>query len=606
MGRVVGIDLGTTNSAVGLAAGGEVTVITTREGKQLPSIVAISRNGERLVGRAAREQASFNAENTVFAVKRLLGRSFDDADLARQHPDLASRLRPGPRGDARIYIPAAGQAYSPQQIAAQLLARLRAEAEAYLGEEVRDAVISVPAYFGETQRQAVKDAALIAGLRTRQIINEPTAAALGYGYAQQCSGTIMVIDLGGGTCDVSLLDVGDGAVAVRASSGDTGLGGADWDSLITTWIADTYLRREAIDLRREPQAMQRIREAAERAKIALSAAEETEIHLPFIATSSDGPRHLRLQLERSQFEAMAEPLLARLAAPIERVLADARIDAASLDAVVLVGGSSPMPMVRRTIEAITGMAPQTPPQPELAVVRGAALQAGAIAGEVEAVRVHDVTPLSLGLETVGSMMATLIPRNTPVPVRRSQVFSTSEDGQTAVEIRVLQGERPMATDNETLGVFRLEGIPAAPRGIPQIEVTFTIDENGMLHVGAQELISGTSQTVSLAATTSLSAAEVAQMVQEAERCASSDIRQRSLVEARTAARQMLYNLERRLNNGANGSQPVVGAEIQQQMAVLKQAIQGKDASQIRRLTAELQQTTTSVAAGVPRWSEQAP
>jgi molecular chaperone DnaK len=606
MGRVVGIDLGTTYSAVGLAEGGDVTVITTREGKQLSSIVALSRNGEQLVGRAAREQAAFNAENTVYAVKRLLGRSFDDPDLAHQHPEFAARLRPGPHGDARIYIPTTGRAYSPAAIAAQLLARLRAEAEAYLGEEVRDAVISVPAYFGETQRQAVKDAALIAGLRTRQIINEPTATALGYGYARQCSGTIMVIDLGGGTYDVSLLDVGDGAVAVRASSGDTRLGGADWDNLIAGWITDTYLRREAIDLRREPQAMQRIREAAERAKIALSAAEATEIHLPFIATSSDGPRHLRQQLERRQFEALAAPLLARLAAPIERVLTDARIDAASLDAVVLVGGSSPMPMVRRTIEAITGLAPQTPPHPELAVVRGAALQAGALAGEVEAVLVRDVTPLSLGLETVGSMMATIIPRNTPVPARRSQVFSTSEDDQTVVEIRVLQGERPMTTDNETLGVFRLEDIPPAPRGIPQIEVTFTIDENGMLHVGAQELISGTSQTVSLAVTTSLSAAEVAQMVREAERCASRDIRQRNLVEARTAARQILYNLERHLGQGTNGSQPVIGADVQQRIAALNQAIQGKDANGIRRLTAELQQATTSVAAGVPLWSKQAP
>jgi molecular chaperone DnaK len=606
MGRVVGIDLGTTFSAVGLAEGGEVTVITTSEGKRLPSVVAFSRNGERLTGRAASEQAAVNAENTVFAVKRLLGRTFDDPEVTRQHPYFACRLRPGPRGDARIYIPAAGKAVSPQEVAAQLLARLRDEAEAYLGEGVHDAVISVPAHFGETQRQAVKDAATIAGLRVKQIINEPTAAALSYGFAHRQSGTMMVIDLGGGTYDVSILDVHDGAVAVRASSGDARLGGADWDTVIAEWVVETFLRQEAIDLRRQRQAMQRIREAAERAKIALSTEDETEIHLPFIATSSDGPRHLRLRLTRRQFETLAEPLLARLSLPVQRVLSDAGLDATTLDAVVLVGGATPMPMVRRKIEEVTGLAPQTPPQPDQAVVRGAALQAGALAGEVEAVRVHDVTPLSLGLETMGSMMATVIPRNTPIPVRHSQVFSTVEDGQTAVEIHVLQGERPMATDNETLGVFRLEGIPAAPRGIPQIEVTFTIDENGLLHVGARELISGTSQTVSLAATTSLSAAEVAQMVQEAERCAAIDIRQRNLVEARTAARQLLYLLERHLRNGNKQALLELDGTLLDQIEALKQAIQGRDAARIRRLTAELQQATTAIAPAVAGWAEQEP
>jgi molecular chaperone DnaK len=606
MGRVVGIDLGTTYSAVGLAEGGEVTVITTSEGKRLPSVVAFTRNGERLTGRAASEQAAVNAENTVFAVKRLLGRTFDDPEVTRQHPYFACRLRPGPRGDARIYIAAADKVVSPQEVAAQLLARLRDEAEAYLGEGVHDAVISVPAYFGETQRQAVKDAATIAGLQVQQIINEPTAAALSYGFVHKQGGTIMVIDLGGGTYDVSILDVQDGAVAVRASSGDARLGGADWDTVIAEWVVETFLRQEAIDLRRQRQAMQRIREAAERAKIALSTEDETEIHLPFIATSSDGPRHLRLRLTRPQFEALAAPLLARLSVPVQRVLADAGIDAATLDAVVLVGGATPMPMVRRKIEEVTGVEPQTPPQPDQAVVRGAALQAGALAGEVEAVRVHDVTPLSLGLETVGSMMATVIPRNTPIPVRRSQVFSTAEDGQTAVEIHVLQGERPMATDNETLGVFRLQGIPAAPRGIPQIEVTFTIDESGLLHVSAQELISGTSQTVSLAATTSLSAAEVAQMVQEAERCAAVDIRQRNLVEARTAARQMLYLLERHLRNGNKEALLDLDSTLPDQIEELKQAIQGKDATRIRRLTAELQQATTAIAPAVAGWTEQEP
>ncbi|MDT8304635.1 MAG: molecular chaperone DnaK [Anaerolineae bacterium] len=591
MGRAVGIDLGTTNSAVAVAEGGHVTVITTSEGKRLPSVVAFNHGGERLTGRQAREQAAANAENTIFAVKRLLGRAYDDPEIKRQHPQFACRLRPGPRGDVRIHVPATGKIVSPQEIAAQLLSRLRHEAEAYLGDVVHDAVISVPAYFGEPQRQAVKDAATIAGLRVEQIINEPTAVALNYGFAQQHAETIMVVDLGGGTYDVSILDVQDGAIAVRASSGDTRLGGTDWDSVIVSWLAGSFLRQEAIDVRRDRQAMQRLREAAEEAKIVLSTEDETEISLPFLASSSDGPRHLRRRLTQKQFETLAEPLVARLALPVRRVLTDAGLDARSLDAVILVGGSTPMPMVRRAIEEVTGVTPQTPPQPDQAVVRGAALQAAALAGEIAAVRVHEVTPLSLGLKTAGSMMSVVVPRNTPIPVRRSQVFSTSEDDQTTVEIHVLQGERPMAADNETLGVFRLEDIPAAPRGIPQIEVTFTIDENGLLHVGARELISGTGQTVTLATTTSLSAAEVAQMVREAERCAALDIRQRNLVEARTAARQLLYRVERL--DPADAS--VANGALQRHIERLREAIQGKDAATIRRLAAEVQQASSAAA-----------
>lgn len=591
MGRVVGIDLGTTNSAVAVAEGSDVTIITTSEGTRLPSVVAFSYSGERLTGRPAREQAANNPENTIFAVKRLLGRSYDDPEVNHQHPQFACSLRPGPRGDVRIHVPAVGKVISPQEVAAQLLARIRHEAEAYLGDIVHDAVISVPAYFGETQRQAVKDAATIAGLRVRQVINEPTAVALNYGLAQNQAGTIMVIDLGGGTYDVSILDVGDGEVAVRASSGDTRLGGSDWDSLIVSWLVDGFLRQEAIDLRRERQAMQRIREAAEQAKILLSTEEETEINLPFIATSSDGPRHLHRRLTRMQLEAMAAPLLARLTTPLQRALVDAGLGARALDAVILVGGATPMPMVRRTVAEVTGVTPQTPPQPEQAVVRGAALHAAALAGEIAAVRVHDVTPLSLGLETAGSMMSVVVPRNTPIPVRRSQVFSTSEDDQTAVEIHVLQGERPMAPDNETLGVFRLEGIPASPRGIPQIEVDFTIDENGLLNVSARELISGTSQTVTLTTTTSLSATEVAQMVREAERCAAVDIKQRNLVEARMAARQILYLVERHRRDGTKNENG--NGYLLQRIAELREALEGKDAASIRRLAAEVQQISAT-------------
>lgn len=405
----------------------------------------------------------------------------------------------------------------------------------------------------------------------------------------------MVIDLGGGAYDVSILDVYDGRVVVRASSGDTRLGGTEWDSLIAAWLFETFLRRYGINLRRQPQARLRVYEAAEAAKIALSTEEETVIDLPFLATSADGPRHLRMPLTRQQFEQMAAPLLARLAAPIEAVLADAGMIPNALDAVLLVGGATRMPMVRRQIESITGLPAVTPPQPDQAVVCGAALHAGALAGEVEEVRLRDVTPLTLGLETLGSAMSPLIPRNTPIPASRSQVFSTAEDGATSVEIRVLQGERPMAADNETLGIFRLEGIPPAPRGIPQIEVTFTIDENGLLHVAARELLSGTSQTVSLSATTSLTAQEVRQMVQEAERCAAQDLAQRNLIEARTAARQVLYLIERNVQRSNGGIPQPLQQRLMRQVRALQQAIPGRDPAQIRRLTAEVQQASSAVS-----------
>jgi len=594
MGRVVGIDLGTTSSAIAVVRGGEVIVITTSEGKRLPSVVGFGRNGERLTGRAAIEQGATNPENTVYGVKRLLGRPAGDAEAGGTSTSFSS-LRSGPRGDARVYIPVAGKLFSPPEIAAHILSRLRDEAEAYLGEAVREVVISVPAYFGEPQRQALKNAATIAGLTVRQIINEPTAVALSYGSGQSHTSTVMVVDLGGGSYDVSILDIREGQVTVRATSGDTHLGGTEWDSLIAGWIAATFLRRYGIDLRRQPTAWQRVYEAAEDAKIALSTDEETVIDLPFLAASADGPRHLHLTLTRRQFEQMAASLLERLAAPVESVLADAGLAPSALDAVLLVGGATRMPMVRRQIEMLTGQTAEIPPQPDQAVVAGAALQAGALAGEVEEVRLRDVTPLTLGLETVGGMMSPLIPRNTPVPVSRSQVFSTAEDGATAVEICVLQGERPMAADNETLGILRLEGIPAAPRGIPQIEVTFTIDENGLLRVAARELLSGAGQTVFLAATTSLTAQEVRQMVQEAERCAAQDLVQRNLVEARTAARQVLYLVERNLQRANGEIPPPLAERVMRQVRALQQALAGPDATRIRHLTAEVQQASSAIS-----------
>lgn len=590
MSRVVGIDLGTSSSAIAVVKRGVVAAVTTRDGKRVPSVVAFNKNGQLLNGRAAKQQATINSENTIFSVKRLLGRRYEEVQNEGSH--LPYRLVEGPQGDVRIAIPFAGTTFTPQQIAASIIQKLKQEAEAALGEPVSQAVITVPAYFNDSQRQAVKVAGKIAGLDVMQIINEPTAAALTYGLNQKQKETILVFDLGGGSLDVSVLDVRNGSISVRASSGDTNLGGDDWDAVITAWIVDEFLRRHGIDLSKDRQALQRIREGAEAAKIDLSLTEETAIDLPFITTNGGGPKHLHLRLTRKRLEEMSEGLLQRLEAPVEQVLADAGIYAGALDSVLLVGGATRMPAVQERVRALTGREPTKTVNPDEVVVLGAALQAGALAGQVQDVHLEDVTPLSLGLETMGGMMSIVIPRNTPIPVRRSQVFSTVEDEQTVVEIHVVQGERPMATDNNSLGVFRLEGIPPAPRGIPQIRVTFVIDEDGILHVSAMDEATGSRQALSLSASTTLAESDVARMVADAERCAARDEQRRELVEAQTVAQQIIYQTERTIEQLNGQVPPATRKCLEQRIARLEEAIAAEDVEVIRRLAAEVQKVTT--------------
>ncbi|WP_333657558.1 molecular chaperone DnaK, partial [Anaerolinea sp.] len=479
MGKIIGIDLGTTNSVVAVMEGGEPVVITTAEGSRLcPSVVAFTKNGERLVGQPAKRQAVINPENTVYSIKRFMGRRYSEVETERKM--VPYKVVEGPAGDARVFIPQTNREYTPQEISAMILAKLKADAEAYLGEKVTQAVITVPAYFSDSQRQATKDAGKIAGLEVLRIINEPTAAALAYGLDKKKSEKILVFDLGGGTFDVSLLEVGDNVIEVRATNGDTHLGGDDWDQRIVNWAADEFKKEQGIDLRQDRQALQRLREAAEKAKIELSSMMETEINLPYITADASGPKHLQLRLSRARFEQLTADLVERMRGPVEAVLRDAKLNPSEVDEIVLVGGSTRMPMVQEFVRRIFNKEPNKSVNPDEVVAIGAAIQGGVLGGEVKDVLLLDVTPLSLGVETLGGVMTVLIPRNTTIPVRKSEIFSTAEDNQTAVDVHVLQGERAMAADNMSLGRFRLEGIPPAPRGVPQIEVTFDIDANGIL------------------------------------------------------------------------------------------------------------------------------
>ncbi len=465
MAKIIGIDLGTTNSVVSVMEGGDPTVIVTAEGSRLlPSVVGFNKTGERLVGQTAKRQAVVNPENTVFSIKRFIGRHFED--VAAERSLVPYQVVRGPAGDARVKIPVANREYSPQEISAMILGKLKTDAEAYLGEPVNQAVITVPAYFNDSQRQATKDAGRIAGLEVLRIINEPTAAALAYGLDKKENETILVFDLGGGTFDVSILEVGDGVIEVKATNGDTHLGGDNWDEAIVNWIADEFKKEHGIDLRADRQALQRLREAAEKAKVELSNVMETEINLPYITADATGPKHLQLRLGRAKLEQLTEQLVKRLRTPFEAALKDAKLSTSGIDEVVLVGGATRMPMVQELVRSLTGKEPHKGVNPDEVVAVGAAIQAGVLAGEVKDVLLLDVTPLSLGLETLGSVMTVLIERNTTIPVKKSEVFSTAEDSQTAVDIHILQGERPMAADNMSLGRFRLEGIPAAPRGHP--------------------------------------------------------------------------------------------------------------------------------------------
>ncbi len=517
MSKILGIDLGTTNSVAAVMEGGEATVINTAEGSRLaPSIVAFNKNGERLVGQTAKRQATINSENTIFSVKRFIGRHFDDAETIEDRKRLPYAIEKGPQGDIRIKVPVKGQSYTPQEISAMILGKLKKDAEDFLGEPVNKAVITVPAYFNDSQRQATKDAGKIAGLEVMRIINEPTAAALAYGLDKKGDETILVFDLGGGTFDVSVLEVSEGLIEVMATNGDTHLGGDDWDHAIVDWVTAEFLRDQGIDLKQDRQALQRIREAAEKAKVELSTVMQTEINLPFITANAEGPKHLQMTLTRARFEQLTSDLVERIKEPVHRVLQDSNMKASDLDEVVLVGGSTRMPMVQDLVRELTGKEPNKSVNPDEVVALGAALQGGVLTGDVTDVLLLDVTPLSLGLETLGGVMTTLIPRNTTIPSRKTEVFSTAEDNQTAVDIQVLQGERPLAADNNALGVFRLDGIPPAPRGIPQVEVTFDIDANGILNVTAKDKATGKSQAITITASTNLNDSDIDRMVREAE------------------------------------------------------------------------------------------
>jgi molecular chaperone DnaK len=602
MSKIVGIDLGTTNSAVAVMEGGEATVITTAEGTRLcPSVVAFSKNNERLVGQTAKRQAVVNSENTVFSIKRFMGRRYDEV---RQEREIAPyEVVAGPSGDARVKIPATGKTYAPQEISALILRKLKQDAEAYLGEPVSKAVITVPAYFNDSQRQATKDAGQIAGLEVLRIINEPTAASLAYGLDRKEMETILVFDLGGGTFDVSVLEVGDGVVEVQATNGDTHLGGDDWDQRIVNWVADEYKKEQGIDLRRDRQALQRLKEAAEKAKIELSTLLESEINLPFITADGSGPKHLQMKLTRSKFEQLTTDLVERCRVPFEHALKDAKISASQVDEVVLVGGATRMPMIQDLVRGLTGgKEPHKGVNPDEVVALGAAIQAGVLAGEVKDVLLLDVTPLSLGIETLGGVMTTLIERNTTIPAKKSEVFSTAADGQTAVTVHVLQGERQMASDNMSLGQFNLEGIPPAPRGVPQVEVTFDIDANGILNASAKDKATGSEQKITITASTNLSEGDVDRMVSEAKRYEAEDRRKRELIEARNSADAIAYQTEKSLRELGDKVPESDRRTIEAKIEELKQALKGDDVQRMRQLTEEVQQA--SYALGQQMYAQQ--
>jgi molecular chaperone DnaK len=595
MASIIGIDLGTTNSVVAVVQGGNPVVIPTAEGGNLcPSIVAFAKGGEILVGQIAKRQAIINPENTVYSIKRFIGRRYDEVEAERQI--VPYKVVPGPDGDARVSIPQTSKTYTPQEISALILQKLKRDAEAYLGEPVAKAVITVPAYFNDRQRQATKDAGQIAGLDVVRIINEPTAAALAYGLDKKANETILVWDLGGGTFDVSILEVGEGVVEVRATNGDTHLGGDDWDQRIVQWMIDEFKKDQGIDLSRDRSSLQRLREAAEKAKIELSNVMETEINLPFITADASGPKHLQLKLTRAKFEQMTEDLLQRCVGPFERALADAKLRAQELHEVILVGGATRMPMVQELVRRLTGgKEPHKGVNPDEVVAVGAAIQGAVLGGQMKDVLLLDVTPLSLGVETMGGVMTVLIPRNTTIPTRKTEIFSTAEDNQTAVDIKVYQGERPIAADNILLGQFRLEGIAPTPRGQPQIEVTFDIDSNGILNVSARDKATGKEQRITITASTNLSKQEVEQLVKDAERYAAEDRRRRELAEARNQADTLIYQAEKSLRELGDGVPQADRSRIEAQINELRQAMNGEDLARIRQLTEALQQMVSALA-----------
>ncbi|MBN1580859.1 MAG: molecular chaperone DnaK [Anaerolineae bacterium] len=605
MGKIIGIDLGTTNSAVAVMEGGEPTIIPTAEGGRLcPSVVGFSKAGERLIGQVAKRQAVVNPENTIFSIKRLMGRRSDDPEVERAREILPYKITRGANGDARVHIPQTGKTHTPQEISALILRKLKEDAEAYLGEKVTQAVITVPAYFNDSQRQATKDAGRIAGLDVLRIVNEPTAASLAYGLDKKELETIMVFDLGGGTFDVSILEVGEGVVEVKATNGDTFLGGDDWDRRIVDFVASEFKKDQGIDLSKDRQALQRLQEAAEKAKVELSSVTESDINLPFITADASGPKHLQMKLTRAKLEQLTEDLVQRCREPVEKALKDAKLSAGQIDEVVLVGGATRMPMIQNLVRELTGgKEPNKSVNPDEVVAVGAAVQAGVLGGEVKDVLLLDVTPLTLGIETLGGVMTPLIERNATIPIRKSQVFSTAEDGQPAVTVHVLQGERPMAADNISLGQFNLEGIPPAPRGMPQIEVTFDIDANGILNVSAKDNATSKEQTITITASTNLTQMDVERMVRESKQHEAEDRQRRELIDARNTADATIYQVEKALQN-LNGQVPASDrATINRTIEDLKVAKEGNDTARIKQLIEQLQQA--SYAIGQQMYAQQA-